>query len=996
MDDLPGLLARDFGYKPQGRPAPMAPPRNTNSDNTNFNLGSGGSVHIRSSSNKSAPIFDDHVGTESLLFNNTFGGPLKYSESRGVASTTTSSFDYDSIFKDQNSKSASLPVFDKPVYDDDIFDGLPGLKNLSTDDGSASAPKFDNVFASVSSPPKQHRRPPARESSPFDDLLENLGKKETESKTESRKVEKDSTAFDDLLPGFGGSSSTSVNRSTSESGQFQKPSSNSARPVPGVMEDPFVVLQSTSTPPTSSSGLFTDPLEEISKISNTGNTKIDSSSVNMAVFDDLDHLDDLGKSVPPEINKGAENRSPLRTRSSSGAAYSSVSKESVNKYPLENVVGHSQKKTPDDYQESHEAIFDMPAASTDFHRSFGQNVSPPSYVDINVNEIDSSPRSEEVSESSDDVWLTVSEIPLFTQPTSAPPPSRPPPPRPPRISKPEFGSFSSTNSRKKFNEYPSFQNSTSYSQNTRPDHASRNSVTSQIDELEDFVTVRTQNNVNEFADVLPGDDADKTSSSAASAAMKEAVDKAEAKFRQMREREYLKAARNKEAGQLDKDMQDAQQRELKERHERFDRERQQREKEDEEREKRRFEKERERAREIEREREEKEREQRRLERERERAREIEREREKGRQAVERATREARERAATEARLKAERSAVEKVSAGARERAERSAVEKVSAGARERAERAAVQRAHAEARERAAAEAKERAEKAAAEARERANAEVREREARERAAVARAEADARLRAERAAVERAAAEARERAAATARANQQKSENDLESFFSTRATSAQRPSANTSDPFSDSQNKGGPEPVRRTSVGATSSVRKTPSTTNVVDDLTSIFGGGTGSTGEFQDVEGETEERRRARLERHQRTQERAAKALAEKNQRDLQAQRDQAERHRFAETLDVEIKRWAAGKEGNLRALLSTLQYVLWPECGWQPVSLTDLITGASVKKVYRKATLCIHPDKVQQKGANLQQKYVAEKVFDILKEAWNKFNSEELF
>ena len=59
-------------------------------------------------------------------------------------------------------------------------------------------------------------------------------------------------------------------------------------------------------------------------------------------------------------------------------------------------------------------------------------------------------------------------------------------------------------------------------------------------------------------------------------------------------------------------------------------------------------------------------------------------------------------------------------------------------------------------------------------------------------------------------------------------------------------------------------------------------------------------------------------------------------------------------------------------------------MLWPECGWQPVSLTDLITGASVKKVYRKATLCIHPDKVQQKGATLQQKYVAEKVFDLLK------------
>lgn len=63
---------------------------------------------------------------------------------------------------------------------------------------------------------------------------------------------------------------------------------------------------------------------------------------------------------------------------------------------------------------------------------------------------------------------------------------------------------------------------------------------------------------------------------------------------------------------------------------------------------------------------------------------------------------------------------------------------------------------------------------------------------------------------------------------------------------------------------------------------------------------------------------------------------------------------------------------------------SLDQVLWPDCGWQPVSLTDLITGASVKKVYRKATLCIHPDKVQQKGATLQQKYIAEKVFDLLK------------
>lgn len=166
------------------------------------------------------------------------------------------------------------------------------------------------------------------------------------------------------------------------------------------------------------------------------------------------------------------------------------------------------------------------------------------------------------------------------------------------------------------------------------------------------------------------------------------------------------------------------------------------------------------------------------------------------------------------------------------------------------------------------------------------------------------------------------------------------------------------------------------------------------NFVDDLM-FFGDFAPSSEAFQEVEDESEERRNARLKQHMKTQERMAKALAEKTQRDLQSQNEQEEKHRLAETLSYDIKRWATGKEGNLRALLSSLQHVLWPECGWQPVSLTDLITSTSVKKIYHKATLCVHPDKVQQKGATIRQKYIAEKVFDLLKEAWNKFNTEEL-
>ncbi|KAK4408748.1 Auxilin-related protein 2 [Sesamum angolense] len=727
-----------------------------------------------------------------------------------------------------------------------------------------------------------------------------------------------------------------------------------------ILDDPFVVLESSSTPGTSS-GVFTDPLEEIGKFSKSQSARVEPSSRSAGTFDDLDPLSTIGKSAPSS-SPGRGNRGMDGIPSRSATPESAATRELMGNSSFRYSESNAENKVPlDDFQEP--TLFDPPNVSSDFQKSFGQTA-PPQYYETDSQNHMSKP-SEGEGHESDDIWLTVSEIPLFTQPSNAPPPSRPPPPVPRQGSRSETGSFSSS-LRKKGNDYSSPSHYSQRSQSPKPARAAaKGPPVSQFDELEDFAMGRSRNNFDESADLHSGVETNPFSSAAASAAaMKDAMDKAEAKFRQakeVREREYAKVARNKESGQLEKDEQDGQEREFRESQERFERERIQKEEE--------------------------EREQRRLERER--LREIERE--KARQAVERATREARERAATEAR--------ERAAAEARLRAERAAVDKVNAEARGRAERVAVQRAQAEARERAAAEAKERAEKAAAEARERAAAaEAKEKEMRDKAAVARAEAEARRRAERAAVERAAAEARERAAAEAREraaaaaaakmNQQKNDNDLESFFSMgRASSAPRARANTADSLFDQQfqNKGGSEAAKRTtssSSGASSNIKKASSTTNF-DDLSSIFGAAP-SSGEFQEVEGETEERRRARLDRHQRTQERAAKALAEKNQRDLQAQREQEERHRIAETLDTEIKRWAASKEGNLRALLSTLQYVLWPECGWQPVSLTDLITGASVKKVYRKATLCIHPDKVQQKGATLQQKYIAEKVFDLLK------------
>ncbi|OAY82505.1 Auxilin-related protein 1 [Ananas comosus] len=874
MDEFPDLLARDFGLRPQGKSAPMASSKASSAAASPWNRSGSGRA--------AAPVGDPNLGG-----GGGGGGDV-----------------FDSIFdaaprEARSRSSSSLPVFDKPVYDDDIFDGVPGVRSSSV--------RYDDVLASMASGSNRA----ASASPPYDDLLENLGKAMPDSsdrkdrRSEERK-EEGLPGFDDLIPGFGGSSPPQKKREATESNQ-QK-SATSAKPTGSMPDDPFVVLETASTSAYSSPGLFSNPLENIGKSMNSESTKIDSSPIG-GIFGDSNAFDELSKSVPifsAEVNN-KKDESPLN---------------------METFTNDNPK-----VQSAKSSNFNKPVSSNGFQTSERD--------DRNGTFEDQSPKSNENNETSDDVWLTVSEIPLFTKPTSAPPPLRPPPPL---VIKQMHNNHSKESVEK--------------------------SGVSPIDELEDFAMGKAQAFANDsretFIDI---DEIDKNSTAAASAAaMKEAMDRAEAKFKhakEVRERERRESARVHDLEDKDKQ-------------ERLEHEQEQKEREEE---------------------------QKRLERNREL--ELEREREKARQAVEKATREARERAAAEARQKAEREA--------RLRAERMAVQRAQAEARERAATDAkvrAERAAAEARERAAVEARERA---AAEARERVNAEARERTASdarakaERTAVERATAEARQRAERAAVERAAAEARERLAAAAREKQQqqqqqqqqqyKAENDLESFFSmgSRANSAPKQRAPPSETVFDAQTqgRGNSDGPRWASSGSASTMRKASSATNIVDDLSSIFGGPS-SSGEFQEIEGESEERRRARLERHQRTLERAAKALAEKNERDMQTQREQAERHRIGETMDFEIKRWAAGKEGNLRALLSTLQYILWPECGWQPVSLTDLITAAAVKKVYRKATLCIHPDKVQQKGANLQQKYIAEKVFDLLKEAWNKFNSEELF
>ncbi|XP_010498622.1 PREDICTED: auxilin-related protein 2-like [Camelina sativa] len=217
------------------------------------------------------------------------------------------------------------------------------------------------------------------------------------------------------------------------------------------------------------------------------------------------------------------------------------------------------------------------------------------------------------------------------------------------------------------------------------------------------------------------------------------------------------------------------------------------------------------------------------------------------------------------------------------------------------------------------------------------------------------------------------------------------DLDSFFSAGHRSSSVPKSRTTT--TETSRKQASNVPKKTPNGV-SNAKKPPAPANLVDDFSALFGEDP-IFRQFEEIPGESEERRKARWDREQRTKSRVAQAVADMNNRDHQSRIEQEQRTRISETVDTEIRRWATGKEGNMRALLSSLQIVLWPGCGWEAVSLTDLITSSAVKKVYRKATLYVHPDKVQQKGATLEQKYIAEKVFDILKEAWNKFNKEEL-
>ena len=79
--------------------------------------------------------------------------------------------------------------------------------------------------------------------------------------------------------------------------------------------------------------------------------------------------------------------------------------------------------------------------------------------------------------------------------------------------------------------------------------------------------------------------------------------------------------------------------------------------------------------------------------------------------------------------------------------------------------------------------------------------------------------------------------------------------------------------------------------------------------------------------------------------------------------IAAEKADDEKFALADQVDAKISLWRDGKRDNLRALLGSLDNVMWPGSGWKKISIADLVTTGKVKINYMKAIGKCHPDKV---------------------------------
>lgn len=92
--------------------------------------------------------------------------------------------------------------------------------------------------------------------------------------------------------------------------------------------------------------------------------------------------------------------------------------------------------------------------------------------------------------------------------------------------------------------------------------------------------------------------------------------------------------------------------------------------------------------------------------------------------------------------------------------------------------------------------------------------------------------------------------------------------------------------------------------------------------------------------------------------------SAEAVTRLRAANAAADRLDDEKFALSDKVSDRVAKWKGGKEGNLRALLASLELVLWEGAGWKKVGMGELILAGRVKVVYMRGIGRVHPDKVR--------------------------------
>ncbi|CAO3628118.1 unnamed protein product [Mucor hiemalis] len=119
---------------------------------------------------------------------------------------------------------------------------------------------------------------------------------------------------------------------------------------------------------------------------------------------------------------------------------------------------------------------------------------------------------------------------------------------------------------------------------------------------------------------------------------------------------------------------------------------------------------------------------------------------------------------------------------------------------------------------------------------------------------------------------------------------------------------------------------------------------------------------------------------------------SKAVAAMRASAAKQEAEDAEKLEKTDDVNARLDAWKVGKEQNLRALLATLDTLLWPGAQWKGAQMSELINPKKCKITYMKAISKVHPDKLPS-DVSVEQRMLASGIFASLNEAWDSFKGQ---